>query len=102
MPRERLPNRRPCETAEFLFEGVGWTATRSRYRDGRLAEIFLIGPKIGPGQRIAAHDAAIVASMALQHGVSADKLRSAMLRSPTGAPAGVVAHALDLVEGDAS
>lgn len=98
--REPLANRRSSETLAFEFDGMPWTVTWSRYTDGRLAEIFLTGPtKAGASQRIAANDAAIVVSMALQHGVSADKLRSATMRSSSGEPAGVVARALDLVEG---
>jgi hypothetical protein len=39
--RERLPNRRVSESFTFEAGGLSYTATVSRFADGRLAEIFL-------------------------------------------------------------
>lgn len=102
MPRENLPNRRACEHFDFAHDGVHWTVSWARYPDGRLGEIFLTGPKVGTGLRIAAHDASILTSIALQHGTPAEALRSAMLRSPEGTPQSVIAAALDVIEGEGS
>lgn len=48
MMRERLPNRRAAETFGFEHGGRKWTATISRFPDGRVAEIFIDGSKGGP------------------------------------------------------
>jgi hypothetical protein len=39
--RERLPNRRQSETFDFKCGGLRYTCTVGRFRDGRIAEIFL-------------------------------------------------------------
>ena len=73
--RRRLPNRRQSTAATVIVEGVNYTATTSRFEDGRLAELFLDGGgKTGSSAQIAAQDAAILASLLLQYGVTADKI----------------------------
>jgi hypothetical protein len=42
--RERLPDRRYCESFVFQHEGHNYRATASRFDDGRLAELFLDVP----------------------------------------------------------
>lgn len=76
--RERLPDRRAAELVEFEHGGRHWTATIGRFEDGRLAEVFLHAGKDSPLLNLA-QDAAIIASIALQF----------------GAPANVIAHALE-------
>jgi hypothetical protein len=44
--RQRLPNRRPNETFGFQWNGMDFTATFSRFPDGRLAEIFLSNGRV--------------------------------------------------------
>ena len=39
--RERLPDRRACESFTFEVGGLTYTATISRYADGRVGELFL-------------------------------------------------------------
>ena len=72
MSRERLPNRRQAESFEITHAGIAYVASVSRYRDGRLAEIFLSATKSGSYSDALARDAAIVASLALQGGVPAE------------------------------
>jgi hypothetical protein len=88
-PRERLPNRRGSEVFQFEHSGIGYTATISRFSDGRLAEIFIDHPK--PNSAIAEHasDAAVLASLLLQYGVTA-----AVIRHSISGPLGT---ALDLI-----
>ena len=43
--RVRLPNRRSSESFDFDCLGLSYTATISRFSDGRLAEIFLSNHK---------------------------------------------------------
>lgn len=79
MARERLPNRRGNVSIGFEFEGHGYRATATWFRDGRLAEIFLDVPgKLGTPLATNAATAAILASIALQHGVDPEVIRHAV------------------------
>jgi hypothetical protein len=71
MTREYLPNRRGSESFQFEHAGVSYTATVSKFSDGRLGEIFLDYER--PNSQLAEHanDAAVLASLLLQHGVTA-------------------------------
>ena len=78
--RERLPNRRLGEVFTFKQspeQEWSWTATIGRFADGRIAEIFLDAPKETPQVELA-QESAIVASIALQHGVPLEVLRHAL------------------------
>ena len=80
--RERLPNRRPSRQFAFTCNTQKYVATMSFFPDGRLAEIFLSNAKGGSHSDSAAKDAAVVCSIALQHGVPVDTIRHALLRVP--------------------
>jgi ribonucleoside-diphosphate reductase alpha chain len=95
MSRERLPNRRQAESFEITHAGIAYVASVSRYRDGRLAEIFLSATKSGSYSDALARDAAIVASLALQGGVPADSIRHALGREADGRPSTPLGAALD-------
>src|ERR1700677_2623248 len=68
LTRARLPNRRAAELIDFEHQGRRWTATISRFPDGRVAEVFLSASKVSALAEMAA-ELAIVASLALQSGV---------------------------------
>ena len=51
------------------------------FDDGSLAEVFLNSGKIGTAIETAARDSAVVASIALQHGVRTDTIRHALTRN---------------------
>ena len=72
--RQRLPDRRNSEVYGFVCEGRMYHATISRFDDGRLAEIFLNTDKPSSALQINAENAAILTSLALQHGVPADTI----------------------------
>lgn len=93
--RDRLPNRRGAETFEITARGRRFTATIGRFPDGRLAEVFLTGGKSGSDTEIAVRDAAVVLSLALQHGCPAEALRSALMRDEMGVAEGPVGALLD-------
>jgi hypothetical protein len=95
MPRQRLKNRRPCETLNFECNGQRYSATIARFSDGRLAEIFLGNSKAGSHSDSAAKDSAIVASLALQHGVPLETIRKALLRDSHGRASSPLGAALD-------
>jgi ribonucleoside-diphosphate reductase alpha chain len=95
MSRERLPNRRQAESFEITHAGISYVASVSRYRDGRLAEIFLSATKAGSYSDALARDAAIVASLALQGGVPAESIRHALGREADGRASTPLCAALD-------
>jgi hypothetical protein len=82
----------------FDLGGVEYRSQVSRFADGRLAEIFLDGGKVGSSAQIAAHDAAVAASLALQHGCEVKTLRHALLKLANGKGAGPVGVLLDEIE----
>lgn len=98
--RQRLPNRRASESFNFEVTGFRYVATVSRFDDGSLAEIFLGNGKCGSTTDTAARDSAVVASIALQHGIPLETLRRALLRDAQGRPNGPLGAALDLLAED--
>ena len=98
-PREKLPDRRPCESFSFECNNLHYTASISRYADGRLAEIFLGNAKAGSHSDAAAKDSAVVCSIALQHGVPVETMRHALLRDARGNASSPLGMALDLITG---
>jgi hypothetical protein len=101
MARQRLANRRPCSTFSFECNGLTYSATIARFSDGRLAEIFLGNSKAGSHSDSAAKDSAVVASLALQHGVPLEVIRKALLRDSHGRASSPLGCALDLIAGGA-
>jgi hypothetical protein len=98
MTRERLANRRPCETFAFQCGPHRYVATISYFPDtDRLAEIFLGNGRAGSDVDAAAKDSAVVASIALQHGVPAETIRHALLRDSQGRAASPLGAALDII-----
>jgi hypothetical protein len=96
MIRERLSDRRRSESFEFTHVGITYVASVERFEDGRVAEVFLSATKPGSLADSAARDAAIVASIALQHGADPEALRHSLGRGATGAAASPLGRALDL------
>src|ERR1700730_663682 len=96
-PRRRLPNRRGQELLSFEHGGIYYTAGFGRFENGELAEIFLNAHKHGTAVDVSARDAAIAASLLLQHGCHVDTLRKALTRNSDGSASGPLAGALDLL-----
>jgi hypothetical protein len=92
--RERLTNRRRCETFEFAHAGLGFTMTAGFYTDGRVAEIFLSSNKPGSPIEAIARDAAVTISIALQFGAELETIRGALTRDHDGGPATLLGGAL--------
>jgi hypothetical protein len=95
--RMRLPNRRASETFDFECGGLKYTCTVGRFRDGRLAEVFLNNHKSNSAADTNARDAAIVFSIAVQFGTDPETIRKALCRDSQGRASGVLATALDLI-----
>jgi hypothetical protein len=95
-PRQRLPNRRSHWLYRFESGGQMYTGGIGRFDDGRIAEIFINGAKVGSTAEANAQDAAIVASLALQHGCPLETIHHALVRG--GGSGGPLAALLDEVE----
>jgi ribonucleoside-diphosphate reductase alpha chain len=96
--REPLPSRREHVLINFTTaDGFRYTAGIGYFDEGRLAEIFLNAEKVGTGIETAARDSAVVASLALQHGVSPEAIRHALTRSGNGSASGPLGTLLDLL-----
>ena len=95
--RRRLPNRRGHELLSFEHAGIYYTAGVGRFENGDLAEIFLNTRKHGTAVDVNARDAAIAASLLLQHSCPVDTLRKALTRNSDGSASGPLARALDLL-----
>jgi hypothetical protein len=97
MTRERFPNRRGHELLNFEHAGIRYTAGIGRFGDGRIAEVFLNTTKHGTGLDVNARDAAVAASLLLQHGCPVETLRRALTSNGDGSASGPLARALDIV-----
>jgi hypothetical protein len=95
--RKRLPQRRASETFNLECAGLRYTATVSRFADGRIGEVFLSNHKTNSGADVAARDAAIAFSFAVQHGADSEAIRRALCRDGRGNASGPLGAALDLL-----
>ena len=95
--RQRLPNRRANESFSFELNGLRFTATVSRFADGRIAELFLNNHKFGNQSDTNARDAAILLSFALQHGAELETIQNALCRDSSGRALGPIGEAIDLI-----
>jgi hypothetical protein len=95
--RERLPDRRASETFSFELDGVRYHATVGSYGDGRPGEIFISSHKAGSATDVAARDAAIAISFALQFGARLKDIGRALSRDGSGRASGPAGRALDLL-----
>jgi len=100
MTRERLPNRRASISFELAVAGLRYTATVSRFADGRIGELFLMNHKSNSAADTNARDSAIVFSFAVQHGADPDAIRRALCRDSQGRASGPLGAALDFLLGD--
>lgn len=102
MARERLSNRRLSEVFSFShLEQTGastpYVATVGYYDDLRIGEVFIDAVKNESAIGLLCHDAAVLISIALQHGASIEEMRGAIARTQNkdGAPQSVIGTVLD-------
>lgn len=95
MNRNRLRNRREAETFAVEHGGARFVISIGRYDDGRPAEVFVDGLKVGTDLRETLRDAALLASLALQHGCPVETIAGAVQRDSFGAPLSVVGRVVD-------
>src|SRR5438876_72602 len=97
MTRERLPNRRASTSFDIEVGGLRYTATVSRFADGRIGELFLNNHKSNSQADTNARDSAIVFSFAVQHGADPEAIRRALCRDSQGRASGPLGQALDAI-----
>jgi hypothetical protein len=96
-PRRTLPNRRAHELIDMTFRGLSYVVGIGRFDDGSLAEVFVDAKKQSTDAADDARDAALVLSLALQHGCPPETIRRAATRDASGAPAGIIGACLDML-----
>ena len=85
MARQRLPHRRPNQTAELVFDGTRYAVTMGFHpTTGEAREIFTHGAKVGSSMDGILDDACILLSLLLQHGVEPASLAATMGRLGEG------------------
>ena len=97
--RRVLPQRRAAETFDMRFWNQPFTVTVGFYADGTPGEVFIDGGKTGQDIQSTARDAAVVLSLAMQHGTHIEAVRHAITRDGSGAAAsilGAIADALPI------
>ncbi|MBH5372824.1 TSCPD domain-containing protein [Bradyrhizobium glycinis] len=97
MTRERLPNRRPNETELFDRDGIRVTITVGYKPDGTVGEIFLNADRSDSMLDVLMSDAAIIASLALQYGVSLRQIAHSVKRDRFGIASSPIGAAIDRI-----
>jgi hypothetical protein len=97
--RQLLPNRRACDTFDLEVSGLRYTATVGRFPDGQIGEVFLSSRKANSTADVAARDAAIAFSFAVQHGADPEAIRRALSRDSQGRANSPLGVALDIIAG---
>jgi hypothetical protein len=95
--RNRLPNKRACETIAFERDGSQYQMTVGFYPDGRPGEIFLNHNRGDSLLDVLTSDAAILASLALQHGCTLETIAHALKRDSRGVASSPIGEALDRI-----
>jgi ribonucleoside-diphosphate reductase alpha chain len=93
--RRLLPERRAHWIIAFECAGQRYVGGYGRFPDGSLAEVFIDGSKIGADAASNAQDAAVVASLAFQHGCPPETVKRALARA--GGSAGPLVTLLSLI-----
>ena len=93
--RRVLPQRRAAEISDLRFGNKNFTITIGRFGDGAPAEVFVDVAKSGTDLAAIARDAAVVLSLALQHGTPIETIRHAVTRSGSGEAASIIGATVD-------
>jgi hypothetical protein len=96
--RERLPDRRGCDTLDLRVGAQGYVVTVGYYGDGRVAEVFVAGARVGSDMDAVMRDAAILLSLALQHGVPRQTIKGALTREINGTASSVIGAIVDRLD----
>ena len=99
MNRNRLPDRRPNQTLELMFDGIYYAVTIGFFPTiGRVGEVFTHGAKVGSAMDAILDDACVALSLLLQHGVAPSALAASMGRDGNGKrPSSIIGGLADLL-----
>lgn len=102
MTRKVLQPRRHHQLLEFSFWNIKFTVGIGRDRDddpdyGVIQELFINAGKTGTSMETMSRDAAVLMSIALQHGAPVETMRKAVTRNVDGSPQGPIGQLLDLL-----
>ena len=97
--RRVLPQRRASETFDLRFWSQSFTVSVGFYPDGTPGEVFVDARKTGGDVETIAKDAAVVISLALQHGAAVETLRHAIARNSNGMPSSILGAVIDAISG---
>jgi hypothetical protein len=100
MTRQVLPQRRFSETFQLRFWNQPFTVTVGRHPAGAIGEVFINAGKSGEQVEAVARDAAVLLSLALQHGVPLSTIQHAVTRNVNGEPQGVIGAVVDVLAKD--
>ena len=95
--RRVLPQRRVAETFDLRFWNQPFTVTVGFYADGTPGEVFIDSRKTGNDIESIARDAGVLLSLALQHGVSPETIRHAVIRGASEEPASILGAVVDSI-----
>lgn len=96
--RHVLKDRRFHFSFDLVHGGQRYRVGLGRSRPGgRVEEVFLSCGKSGSDAETNAHDAAIILSIALQHGVPIEALGRSVTRDADGKPSGPIGAIIDLI-----
>jgi ribonucleoside-diphosphate reductase alpha chain len=95
--RQRLADRRASELFGFEHRGMRFHASFSRFPDGRPGEVFVTGAKAGTDVAANINDAALLASVAMQHGADVSALAQSLGRDGNGDPSTPIGRALQII-----
>ena len=95
MTRRVLSQRRASETFDLRFWNQKFTVSVGHYPDGTICEEFIDDAKSGQDIQSIARDAAVVISLALQHGTPLEALQHAVTRNGSGEAASILGATVD-------
>lgn len=98
--RHHLPQRRPLETFNLTHLGITYSVGVGRYLDGRIGEVFINSDKVGTAADVLARDAAVILSLAFQHGITPAELSHAVTRDLDGKPSGLIGTILEHIDAE--
>ena len=93
--RRVLPQRRRSETFYMLHGTHKFMVTVGYYDNNEIGEVFVGGAKAGSEMDALCRDAAIVLSLALQHGTPLDLIQGAITREADGTPSTIIGAVVD-------
>jgi len=95
--RELMPSRRSTFTFTLRRDQIDYVASFGCFADGRVAEVFVTSRKIGSDVEAVCRDAAILLSLALQHGCPFEVIRHALTRNQDNSPQSLIGEVVDRV-----